>query len=62
MSADGAVTDLLQESAGNEVFTSDCIVQFLYLFYVFTGFVLFCCVCVCFLSFFLFKHLVRFKH
>lgn len=53
MSADGAVwkqsVAVLQESAGKEVFTSDCIVQFLYLFYLFTGFVL---LCVCLFSFF----------
>lgn len=52
MSADEAVWKrslaLLQEAAGNEVFTSDCIVQFLYLFCLFTVFVVVVvCVYVC---------------
>lgn len=61
MSADEAVWKrslaLLQEAAGNEVFTSDCIVQFLYLFCLFTVFVVVVvcvcmCVCISFLFFF----------
>lgn len=51
MSADEAVWKrslaLLQEAAGNEVFTSDCIVQFLYLFCLFTVFVVVVVVVVC---------------
>lgn len=63
MSADEAVWKrslaLLQEAAGNEVFTSDCIVQFLYLFCLFTVFVVVVvcvcmCVCISFLFFFLY--------
>lgn len=55
MSADGAVWKqspaLLQESAGNEVFTSDCIVQF-YIYFM-CSLVLFCFV-VCVFVFFIF--------
>lgn len=65
MSADEAVWKrslaLLQEAAGNEVFTSDCIVQFLYLFCLFTVFVVVVvvvCVCVCvFLSYSFFLYI-----
>lgn len=53
----GAVAGSLLESAGNEVFTSDCIVQSFYLFCLFTVFVVVCLSVCIFLSFFFFFYI-----
>lgn len=49
------------ESAGNQVFTSDCIVQFFYLFCLFTVFVVVCPSVSVFLSFFFFFFYIGFS-